>query len=247
MNASMFWRATRQRNSARPPVEARVLIVAAVTFQVLYSRFLQPIFDEDQMALGTDLARADTSPGYLTGQLLVAMPGMTDPRFERAVIYMCVHSLKEGAMGLIVNKPLPDVRFGDILSNLKIQPRSNSCSRIQVHRGGPVQTQLGFILHSGDYHKPGTLAVDSEICLSTTTEILRAIAEGSGPDKNLMALGYAGWESRQLDDEIKRNAWLNVPADMELVFSTDYDAKWARTLAKIGIAAHQLSATAGHA
>ena len=193
------------------------------------------------------LANAKASTGYLTGQLLVAMPGMTDPRFERAVIYMCVHSLEEGAMGLIVNKPLPDVRFGDILSNLKIPARSNSCTSIQVHRGGPVQTQLGFILHSGDYQKEGTLVVDSEISLSTTTEILRAIAEGNGPEKNLMALGYAGWDSQQLDDEIKRNAWLNVPADAELLFSREYDNKWERALAKLGIAAHQLSSTAGHA
>ncbi len=192
-------------------------------------------------------SRAKTEEGYLTGQLLVAMPGMADPRFERAVIYMCVHSLEEGAMGLIVNKPLPDVRFKDILNNLKIKPSSETCSDIQVHRGGPVQTQLGFILHSGDYHKAGTLSVTSEICLSTTTDILRAIAEGNGPDKNLMALGYAGWDSSQLDDEIKRNAWLNVPADTELLFSRDYDGKWAKALAKLGIAAHQLSATAGHA
>lgn len=192
-------------------------------------------------------SRAKTSPGYLTGQLLVAMPGMTDPRFERAVVYMCVHSLDEGAMGLIVNKPLPDVRFRDILKNLNIKACSDTCSNIQVHRGGPAQTQLGFILHSGDYQKAGTLAVTSEICLSTTTDILRAIAEGNGPQKNLMALGYAGWDSQQLDDEIKRNAWLNVPADPELLFSTDYDSKWDKALAKLGIASHQLSAAAGHA
>ncbi len=192
-------------------------------------------------------SKPKSANGYLTGQLLVAMPGMTDPRFDRAVIYMCVHSLDEGAMGLIVNKPLPDVRFGDILHNLNIKPLSNSCTSVQVHRGGPVQTQLGFILHSGDYQRDGTLAVSSEICLSTTTEILKAIAEGTGPQKNLMALGYAGWDSRQLDDEIKRNAWLNVPADADLLFSTDYDSKWDKAIAKLGISAHQLSSTAGHA
>jgi putative transcriptional regulator len=192
-------------------------------------------------------SRSRIATGYLTGQLLVAMPGMSDPRFEKAVVYMCVHSLEEGAMGLIVNKPLPEVRFGDILENLKITARSNNCAQIQVHRGGPVQTQLGFILHSGDYQKDGTLAVDSEISLSTTTDILRAIAEGTGPHRNLMALGYAGWDSRQLDDEIKRNAWLNVPADPDLLFSTDYEGKWSKALAKLGIAAHMLSSTAGHA
>ncbi len=188
-----------------------------------------------------------TDSGYLTGQLLVAMPGMADPRFEKAVIYMCVHSLEEGAMGLIVNKPLPDVRFGDILQNLNIKPRSNSCHDIQVHRGGPVQIQMGFILHSGDCRPEGTLAVDSQICLSTTTEVLKAIAEGTGPRQSLMALGYAGWDSRQLDDEIKRNAWLNVPADADLLFSSDTDSKWDKALAKLGIAAHQLSSLAGHA
>jgi putative transcriptional regulator len=192
-------------------------------------------------------SRAKTIPGYLTGQLLVAMPGMADPRFDRAVIYMCVHSMDEGAMGLIVNKPLRDVRFGDILQNLNIQPRSDTCSRIQVHRGGPVQTQLGFILHSADYQKEGTLVVDGDIGLSTTTEVLKAIAEGSGPNRNLMALGYAGWDSRQLDDEIKRNAWLNVPADADLLFSEDYDHKWQMALAKLGIEPHMLSSTAGHA
>jgi putative transcriptional regulator len=191
--------------------------------------------------------RSKTEPGYLTGQLLVAMPGMTDKRFEKAVIYMCVHSMEEGAMGLIINKPLPDISFGDILQNLNIQPRSDMRSKIQVHRGGPVQTQLGFILHSADYQKSGTLLVDSEIALSTTTEILKAIAEGHGPNRNLMALGYAGWDSRQLDEEIKRNAWLNVPADADLLFSTDYEKKWDKAIAKLGIAAHMLSSTAGHA
>lgn len=190
---------------------------------------------------------AKTLPGYLTGQLLVAMPGMADKRFEKAVIYMCVHSMDEGAMGLIINKPMRDVRFGDILQNLNIQPRSDICANIQVHRGGPVQTQLGFILHSADYQKGGTLLVDSEIALSTTTEILKAIAEGTGPHRNLMALGYAGWDSRQLDDEIKRNAWLNVPADADLLFSDDYDSKWDKAIAKLGIAAHMLSSEAGHA
>jgi putative transcriptional regulator len=192
-------------------------------------------------------SRSKTEPGYLTGQLLVAMPGMTDKRFDKAVIYMCVHSMEEGAMGLIINKPLPDISFGDILQNLNIQPRSDIRTNIQVHRGGPVQTQLGFILHSADYQKSGTLLVDSEIALSTTTEILKAIAEGNGPNRNLMALGYAGWDSRQLDDEIKRNAWLNVPADADLLFSNDYEKKWDKAIAKLGIAAHMLSSTAGHA
>lgn len=192
-------------------------------------------------------SRSKAVAGYLTGQFLVAMPGMTDPRFEKAVIYMCVHSEDEGALGLVVNKPLRDVRFGDILQNLNIKPLSTTCADIQVHRGGPVQTTHGFILHTADYQKAGTRAVDSAICLSTSTEILKAIADGSGPHRNLMALGYAGWDPRQLDDEIKRNAWLNVPADADLLFSKDYDGKWEKALGKLGIASHMLSSEVGHA
>ena len=184
--------------------------------------------------------------GYLTGQLLVAMPTMADPRFHRTVIYVCAHSA-EGAMGLIVNKPLNDLRFTDILGQLKITPRSNTCSQIHVHRGGPVEVQRGFVLHSADYQKTGTVIVDDDIALSATTEILKDIADGYGPNRNLMALGYAGWGPSQLDEEIKRNAWLSVPADAGILFSDGYDHKWDMALARLGIAAHRLSTQVGHA
>jgi putative transcriptional regulator len=184
--------------------------------------------------------------GYLTGQLLVAMPTMADPRFHRTVIYVCAHSA-EGAMGLIINKPLSDLSFTDILGQLNIQPRSNSCAQIHVHRGGPVEVQRGFVLHSSDYRKTGTVAVNDGIALSATTEILKDIAEGLGPQQNLMALGYSGWGPDQLDEEIKRNAWLSVPADPGLLFSDDCEHKWDRALARLGIAAHRLSSEAGHA
>lgn len=184
--------------------------------------------------------------GYLTGQLLVAMPTMADPRFHRTVIYVCAHSA-EGAMGLIVNKPMQDLRFTDILSQLNITPRDSACSAIHVHRGGPVEVQRGFVLHSADYRKSGTVLVDEDIALSATTEILKDIAEGQGPHHNLMALGYSGWGPSQLDDEIKRNAWLCVPADAALLFSEGYDDKWDQALARLGIAAHMLSPDAGHA
>jgi putative transcriptional regulator len=192
-------------------------------------------------------SRAKNAPGYFAGQFLVAMPGMTDPRFEKAVVYMCVHSAEDGALGLIVNKPLRDVRFADILENLQIELRADGCIDIPVHRGGPVQTQFGFVLHSADYRQENTIIVSDEIGLSTSTEILKAIASGNGPSRNLMALGYAGWGIGQLDEEIKRNAWLNVPADMDLLFSDDYGSKWEKALAKLGIAAHMLSGQAGHA
>jgi putative transcriptional regulator len=184
--------------------------------------------------------------GYLTGHLLVAMPTMADPRFHHTVIYVCAHS-SEGAMGLIVNKPLNDLRFTDILSQLKIVPRSNNCSQINVHRGGPVEVQRGFVLHTSDYQKTGTVVVNEDIALSATTEILKDIAEGYGPHRNLMALGYSGWGPNQLDEEIKNNAWLCVPADAGLLFSDGYDHKWDMALARLGIAAHRLSTQVGHA
>ncbi len=189
----------------------------------------------------------NAASGYLVGQFLVAMPSMADPRFERSVIYVCAHSSEE-AMGLIVNKPVDDLSFSDILSQLNIKPRSPACSEIFVHRGGPVGVQRGFVLHSTDYYQEdGTLKVSGDVALSATTEILRAIAEGSGPNHYFMALGYAGWGPGQLDEEIKNNAWLNVPADADILFSPDCEKKWDSALAKLGISAHMLSADAGHA
>jgi putative transcriptional regulator len=183
--------------------------------------------------------------GYLVGQFLVAMPTMADPRFERTVIYICAHS-PEGAMGLIVNKPMKDIKLPEILTQLGIESKL-PCDKIQVHRGGPVETARGFVLHSADYDREGTLKVNSDICLSATTEILRAIASGEGPKSSLMALGYSGWGRGQLDEEIKQNAWLNVPGDEALLFSEEFELKWERVLAKIGVSPHLLSAEAGHA
>jgi putative transcriptional regulator len=182
---------------------------------------------------------------YLVGQFLVAMPAMADPRFERTVIYMCAHSA-DGAMGLVVNKPMKDIKLAEILGQLGIEPKI-PCEKILVHRGGPVDTARGFVLHSADYEREGTLKVNSEICLSATTDVLRAIASGDGPHRSLMALGYAGWGSGQLDEEIKQNAWLNVPGDEALLFSDDVENKWSRVLAKIGVSPALLSGSAGHA
>jgi putative transcriptional regulator len=185
------------------------------------------------------------SPNYLVGQFLVAMPGMADPRFENTVVYMCHHA-SDGAMGLIVNRAIDDIAFGDILGQLDIRA-GRSLDHIKVHRGGPVETSRGFVLHTADYKREGTLVVNEEIALSATTEVLRAIAYGEGPSRNLLALGYAGWGEGQLDEEIKHNAWLSVPADLDLLFSDDLGSKWGRSLAKLGINPAMLSANAGHA
>lgn len=182
---------------------------------------------------------------YLTGQLLIAMPAMGDPRFERSVIYMCVHNA-EGAMGLIVNKVADSLTFPHLLEQLEIETLG-VVRNLPVYFGGPVETGRGFVLHSGDYRQDDTIMVGDEIGLTATIDVLRDIAEEKGPAEVLLALGYAGWGPCQLDGEIQQNAWLHVPADMGLLFHADDDAKWERAIAKIGVDISLLSGEAGHA
>ncbi len=182
---------------------------------------------------------------YLSGQLLVAMPGIGDPRFEKTVICICAHS-EEGAMGLVVNRVIENLTFPDMLKQLGIEAVP-AAKKIQVHFGGPVEAGRGFVLHSSDYTHEGTLMVDEGVALTATVDILRDIAEGVGPKDTLLALGYAGWGGGQLDRELSTNGWLSVPADKELVFSTDLDSKWDRAMAKIGIDPRMLSEDVGHA
>lgn len=182
---------------------------------------------------------------YLSGQLLVAMPGIGDPRFEKTVICICAHS-EEGAMGLVVNRMIKNLTFPDMLAQLGIEALP-SAQKIQVHFGGPVEAGRGFVLHSSDYTHEGTLKVDDSIALTATVDILRDMADGTGPKETLLALGYAGWGSGQLDKELSSNGWLSVPADKELVFSHDHDKKWDRAMAKIGIDPKMLSGDIGHA
>ena len=182
---------------------------------------------------------------YLSGQILVAMPGLTDPRFARTVIYMCAHSA-DGAMGLVLNRALESLTFPDLLEQLGIETDSVE-DPIKIHFGGPVESGRGFVLHTPDYVQDATLVVDGEIALTATVDILKAIAGGTGPRRCLLALGYAGWGPGQLDNEIKSNGWLNVAADDELIFGPDLDSKWDRAMGKIGIDPRMLSDTAGHA
>ena len=182
---------------------------------------------------------------YLVGQLLVAMPGMQDPRFAKSVIYMCAHNA-EGAMGLVVNRTLDALSFPDLLEQLEIDATPFT-KRINVHFGGPVETGRGFVLHSQDYVQDGSLVVDTGFALTATVDILKDIAAGNGPRRCMLALGYAGWGPGQLDSEIKANGWLSVAADADLVFDDTLDTKWERAMAKIGIDPRMLSDTAGHA
>lgn len=187
-----------------------------------------------------------TLPEDLTGHLLIAMPGMGDPRFEHSVVYLCASS-DEGAMGLIVNKPVPDITLDDLLEQLDIGPGADSAG-VAVHFGGPVEGGRGFVLHSQDYEGgDGTLSVTPTVAMTATKDILVEIARGTGPARALTALGYAGWGPGQLEDEIQQNAWLMVDADDAILFDPDNDAKWALALARLGIDPHQLSAEGGRA
>lgn len=182
---------------------------------------------------------------YLTGQLLVAMPQMLDARFSRTVIYMCAHT-EDGAMGLVVNKVMENIRFPDLLEQLDLAPAVPGRD-IRVHFGGPVETGRGFVLHSADYVQDATMVIDDNIALTATTDILKDIADGEGPRNSLLALGYAGWGPGQLDAEIRANGWLSVDADDDLVFSTNTEWMWQGALAKLGIDVSMLSGDAGHA
>jgi putative transcriptional regulator len=191
--------------------------------------------------------------GYLDGQFLIAMPGMQDTRFARSVVYLCAHS-SDGAMGIMINQPAPQITFRDLLIQLNIIPEGTeirlpgTAGRMQVHRGGPVETGRGFVLHSADYFiENSTLPIDEHICLTATLEILKAIAVGTGPQNAMLAIGYAGWAPGQLETEIQSNGWLHCPATPELIFDTDLDGKYVRALGMIGIDPSRLSGEAGHA
>jgi putative transcriptional regulator len=195
----------------------------------------------------------DEAGGYLDGQLLVAMPGMTDDRFVRSVIYVCAHSA-EGAMGIVLNRPASDLNFPDLLVQLEIVPDADRIKlpqrvgRMPVLMGGPVETSRGFVLHSPDFYiDQSTLPIDDGVCLTATLDILRAIAKGEGPHNAVLALGYAGWSAGQLETEIQANGWLNCPADAEIVFNSSVDSKYDLALRRIGIDPAMLSTEAGHA
>ncbi len=181
------------------------------------------------------------------------MPGMADERFARSVIYLCAHSA-DGAMGIILNRPASVRNFPELLEQLRVIDPSehiklpSSAKDVQVLFGGPVQTDRGFVLHSADFFiRNSTLPIDDRVSLTATIDILRAIAMGEGPNRALLALGYAGWGAGQLENEIQLNGWLHCPADPAIVFDSNLDTKYSRALRSIGIDLASLSVTAGHA
>jgi len=182
---------------------------------------------------------------YLTGQLLLAMPSMLDDRFAKSVIYMCAHN-EEGAMGIVVNRELESITFPDLLNQLGIEPL-NPDPQIKIHFGGPVESGRGFVLHTADFTQDATVAVNDSVALTTTMDIIQAIADEEGPNQCLFALGYAGWGPGQLDAEIKENGWLHVTSDDDLVFGSELTNKWERCMRKLEIDPLMLSDDAGHA
>ncbi|MGA7674704.1 MAG: YqgE/AlgH family protein [Rhizomicrobium sp.] len=183
---------------------------------------------------------------FLEGKLLIAMPGMPDPRFEKSVIFMCAHSA-QSAMGLIINKPIDGLSFHELMPKLGIGVTANRPDA-PILFGGPVQMGRGFVLHSADYGgEDTTLSLTPEISLTATVDILRAISEGRGPEKSILALGYAGWGEGQIEEEIKANGWIHCDADTRLVFDTDYASRWRTAIAKLGADISGLSAEAGRA
>ena len=188
----------------------------------------------------------NVSDSNLVGKLLIAMPDMSDPRFANTVVYMCAHS-DEGGMGLIVNKPQPEIKFAKLLEQMDI-PVAAGARVVRVHYGGPVEEQRGFVLHSNDYASDnGTLDVDDDFRMTATLQVSEDIACGQGPDVSMMALGYAGWGPGQLEYEICQNGWLTCAPSDEILFGPENDGKWAAALKLLGVDPLVLSATAGRA
>jgi len=183
---------------------------------------------------------------HLDGKILIAMPLMADPRFERSLIYMCAHS-DQGAMGLVINKPAPDLEFTDLLKQLNIEIAAD-VSKIHVHFGGPVEHGRGFVLHSAEYEsQDATLHVNDQFGMTATLDVLKDISTGKGPSDCLLALGYAGWGPGQLEEELKSNGWLTCDANADLVFAEADQSKWTAAVKSLGISPSFLSSEGGRA
>ncbi|MCU0734381.1 MAG: YqgE/AlgH family protein [Methylotetracoccus sp.] len=181
----------------------------------------------------------------LTNQFLVAMPGMADPTFAKTVTYLCQHG-PEGALGIIINRP-SDLTLGEVMEQMSIEVREQAVEHLQVYFGGPVHRERGFVLHEPGGQWDSTMQVSESVALTTSRDILEAIGSGNGPSKVLVALGYAGWGKGQLEREILENAWLNVPADMAIMFESPARQRWKAAAESVGVDISLLTASAGHA
>ena len=199
-----------------------------------------------RMTAQTVRMQVQQTPDSLTGQILIAMPGMGDPRFDHSVVYLCAHS-DEGAMGLIINKPAADLELPALLEQIGITP-TEKMRKMPIHFGGPVEHGRGFVLHTTDYaENPSTLQVNDSFGMTATLDILEDIARGGGPDTCILALGYAGWGPGQLEFELQENGWLTAEADPALIFNPNANDIWTKALGVIGIDPSMLSTTGGRA
>jgi len=186
-----------------------------------------------------------TDATYLTGQLLIAMPAMADPNFHRTVTYICEHS-EHGALGLIINRPL-DIDLGEVFQQLSMTAHDPELASQPILRGGPVQMDRGFVIHGSEHTWETTANIADSIQVTTSQDILTAMAAGDGPTQAMVALGYAGWGAGQLEYEITENAWLSAPATRQILFDTPFEDRWADAAALLGIDLATLSTDAGHA
>ncbi|HWZ63090.1 MAG TPA: YqgE/AlgH family protein [Steroidobacteraceae bacterium] len=188
---------------------------------------------------------ADGAPGSLTNHLLIAMPQLNDPNFSQTVALICEHTDK-GALGIVLNKPLP-MKLSDVLSQMKLEPSSEDIATQPVLRGGPVHTDRGFVLHRPGGEWDHTHKVSETIQVTTSRDVLAAMARGEGPSDAFIALGYAGWDSGQLERELKDNAWVSMPVDARIVFDLPFEERWAGAWRLMGVDPGRLSPEAGHA
>lgn len=184
-------------------------------------------------------------PANLTNQFLVAMPGMSDPTFAKTVTYLCQHGA-EGALGIIINRP-SELTLGEVMEQMSIEVQEAAVGEMRVYFGGPVHRERGFVLHEPGGQWDSTLQVSDSVSLTTSRDILEAIGSGRGPSKILVALGYAGWGSGQLEREILENAWLNVPADTSIMFDSPARQRWKAAAESVGVDITLLTSSAGHA
>jgi putative transcriptional regulator len=189
--------------------------------------------------------KVSKTEGYLTGQLLIALPQLQDSRFDHAVIFVCGHD-EQGAMGLVLNKIIETLTFDELLKQLNIK-KAKKTQYIPIHYGGPVEMGRGFVLHSPDFLSEMSIKINEDFALSATLDVIEAIAHGKGPERKILALGYAGWSPGQLEAELMENSWLHLKADPSLVFQASRPDLWKKTLDKIGINPEHLSLGAGHA
>lgn len=192
-----------------------------------------------------ELRQSDENSGFLTGEILISTPTMADPRFVQTVIYLCAHT-QEGAMGIVVNRPVTRPSFKDVLEQLEIQPIP-PLREIPLCAGGPVDAARGFMLHTADWTDESSLPVTDLVAVTASLGVLRVVAAGQGPRQCFLALGYAGWGPGQLDREIQSNAWLSVEPSETILFDGDYGTKWRRAMALLHVDPLLLSGTVGHA